>query len=260
MPYAVDFDQHGNEIYTPAIAFPDDPLPGRIDIRSLRPGDILVWYSAEPDQLHTTIRELTKGAYSHAAIYIGDGQAIDAGLNGVEKSSIKGLMNDFELANVLRWEGEHNIAKAVAHAKSMRGRKYGRLDAALLPFRRRAVKRRGKLRFFSKKDWFARLALFARRHRPPRNSTYCSQLIVECYAACGVYHDRDVVEAVVSPNDLVTENHFVYKGYLSRKADPNFHLLDVNAPISRRKSLTWLPSPRPSILKVVASAIWSQKR
>ncbi|MDH0872627.1 hypothetical protein [Agrobacterium pusense] len=73
-----------------------------------------VWYSADPDQLHTTIRELTNGAYSHAAIYIGQGQAIDAGLNGIEESSVKGLMNDLEVANVLRWEGEHNIAMAVA--------------------------------------------------------------------------------------------------------------------------------------------------
>jgi hypothetical protein len=260
MPYAVDFDQHGNEIYVPAITFPDDPPPGRIDASSLRPGDILVWYSADPDQLHTTIRELTNGAYSHAAIYIGQGQAIDAGLNGIEESSVKGLMNDFEVANVLRWEGEHDIAIAVAHAKSMRGQKYARLDAALLPLRRRAVKRRGKLRFFSKKDWLARLALFARRHSLRRNSTFCSQLIVECYAACGVYHDRDVVEAAVSPNDLVTEGHFVYKGYLSKETEPVFHLLDVNAPLSRRKSLTWRPSPRPSLLRVVASAIWGQKR
>ncbi|KIQ02405.1 hypothetical protein RU07_11720 [Agrobacterium tumefaciens] len=256
MPYAVDFDRHGNEIYVPAITFPGDPPPGRIDASSLRPGDILVWYSADPDEIHTTIRELTTGAYSHAALYIGRGHVIDAGPDGIDETSVTDLMNDFEVANVLRWEGEHDISKAVVRAKSMRGQKYARLDAALLPLRRRAVKRRGKLRFFSKKDWFAALALFARRHRPPSNSTYCSQLIVECFAACGVYGDRDVVEAAVSPNDFLTEGHFSYKGYLSRKIEPSFHLFDVNAPLSRRERLTWRPSPRPSLLKVVASTIW----
>lgn len=50
----------------------------------------------------------------------------------------------------------------------------------------------------------------------------------------------------MSPNDLVTEGHFVYKGYLSKETEPTFHLLDVNAPLSRRKSLATLPSSQPS--------------
>jgi hypothetical protein len=126
----------------------------------------------------------------------------------------------------------------------MVGYKYALIDALLLPARRRGVKAR-RLQKKGVADLLARAVLFVRRFVRPRKAAYCSQMVVESYAACGVFHDHDVAEACLSPNDLITIGNFTYKGFIWKKKrdgqkEPDFHPLDLNAPVSRSEQKYWM--------------------
>lgn len=72
-----------------------------------------------------------------------------------------------------------------------------------------------------------------------KKSTYCSRLIVEAYGAAGLFSNEYIIEACMSPNDLITGSGFAYVGYISEKEKPRFHDLDVNAPVIRDKVQSW---------------------
>ena len=143
MPYAVERIGR-DEIFGDGITS-GGAESGRLNDNDLLPGDILVWYHAteEFDRVHDGIRAWTRGAYFHAGIYIGNGQSVDANpKTGFQVVSLSSLKSFFEVGSVLRWAGEHDISIAVRHARSMIGYKCAKLDAAMLPFRRRAAQRR----------------------------------------------------------------------------------------------------------------------
>lgn len=142
MPYVVDYDKDGQKVLVPGITFPSLPFPGRIYEKDLLPGDVLVWYShvGNNDKTHSIIREMTAGAYSHASLYIGNGNSVDAGPEGISDATISSLLKQFEICNVLRWSDadQHRINVAIEYAKRCTGYSYASWDAKLLPFRRRA--------------------------------------------------------------------------------------------------------------------------
>ena len=239
----VDFDEFGREILVPAITFAPMPFPERIGVEALASGDVLVWFCNEKasDNTHDRIREATAGAYSHAGIYVGRGRSIDAGPDGVSEISLTSLLSSFELANVLRWKASEpeRIEIAARYARSCIGYRYASLDAALLPLRRWAMQAKLSGRSRGLLQRASSFACAWRRSFPPKRATYCSQLIVQSYAAAGLFPARYVTEASMSPNDLITSDAFSYMGYISSKENPEFHEMDVNAPIRRRHCRQW---------------------
>lgn len=244
MPYVVDYDESGREILVPAITFPSRPFTGRMALSQLKPGDVLVWFSStdKRSKAHDLIREFTHGAYSHAGIYLGNGMSIDAGPRGISECSLDDLLEQFEVANVMRWEDidQQRITVATDFARKCIGYKYASFDAKMLPIRRRANQRRVTAqRKSTLTDLLGFMLLKWRKFFPPTKSIYCSQLIVEAYHAAGLFDADSVSGAFMSPNDLITAQAFTYMGFLSVKEAPKWHHMDVNAPISRRTIRQW---------------------
>lgn len=247
MPYAIDVDERGTKFFVPGIEV--DPLPnnGRLNINDLQEGDVLVWYADTTESNKTTflIREFTEGPYTHTGIYIGDGLSVDAGTSGITQLKVSDLLREFEVCNVLRWPGisHGNVLKVVNHAKSCIGFKYAHIDARLLPLRRLAVKARYFRELRSIPAKLGKLAIAWRKYFPPKDAVYCSQLVVEAYEKAKFFTPLDVVEAARAPNDLLLENEFEYVGFISNESKPKFHILDVNAPVTRDKIAQWTAKP-----------------
>lgn len=246
MPLLPDYDQMGNLYLVPGLKI--GPYPGKLELANLVPGDVLVWYESMGGKPHDLIREATQGPYTHVGIYIGDGQSIDAGPQGVERVAVTDLINHFEVGDVMRYEGlqPYRLEMAVAKALTFEGFRYAWLDAIGMAIRRLV---------FLQEVWALRKPrwtligpmgkkLIARRKikGPPINAIYCSQMVIEAYAeAIAIPYDW-VVSGVFSPNDLLLQNIFQYQGFLSKKANPDYHPLAVNADVPHPSTLTWVVS------------------
>ncbi len=192
MGYAVDYDAHGNEILVPGIPmWPDQPKK-KLSIDSLKEGDVLIWASnpRARDKTHQVIREATQGATTHAGIYVGGGDSIDATKRtGVDCVRVPSLLEKYEVCYILRWEGipDEYLKKVVSCAKEYIGFRYAKLDALLLPIRRYALKGKfsGYPRGILKR--VSTLALYFRHRFPPKNAVYCSQMVVETYFKIGLF-------------------------------------------------------------------------
>lgn len=246
VPLLPDYDQMGNLYLVPGLKL--GPYPGKLDEADLLPGDVLVWYESMGGKQHDLIREATQGPYTHVGIYIGNGQSIDAGPQGVKRVAVTDLINYFEVGDVMRYEGlkPDRLEMAVAKALTFEGFRYAWLDAIGMAIRRVAFWR--EVRAFRKPRWALigcmGKKLIARRKikGPPINAIYCSQMVIEAYAEAVSFPDDEVVSGVFSPNDLLLQNVFQYQGFLSKKANPDYHPLAVNADIPRPSTLTWVVS------------------
>jgi cell wall-associated NlpC family hydrolase len=78
---AIEFDDLGRLILADGIAF--GPLLAAICPVGLQEGDVLVWYSLNADWKNKAIQEFSQGPFSHVGIYVGDGNSVDAGPDGV---------------------------------------------------------------------------------------------------------------------------------------------------------------------------------
>jgi|GEM_PF-3425641 len=239
MPYAVDQDKCGEDVLVRGILLA--PLPARLSESDLEEGDVLVWYSVERGRLGATIREATRGPYIHTGIYVGSGVSVDAGPEGVAPAPVSSLLESFEYGRVLRYRSisPSKSALVVNAAQNFIGYKYAWLDAIGMPFRRIAIRARP----FGVKPAFSGLGnwLVARRarHGCPARKIYCSQMIVEAYAAAAIYSPTHVLEAAMSPTDLVNGTDFEYVGWLSQAAKPEFNELDIHAPTHTKSVRQW---------------------
>jgi hypothetical protein len=71
-----------------------------LEVSKLKPGDIII--STESAAESWAIRKLTSSAYSHAALYIGKGQIIDATAKRVKVRPLAELMRDASRVGVIR--------------------------------------------------------------------------------------------------------------------------------------------------------------
>lgn len=247
MPYALDYDHDGEPIYGQGITL--GRALERIGVDDLKVGDVLVWYQKPSDRFatgdnkkHSAIRDIGRGAYSHAGVFVGDGMSIDAGPRGVDFNAVEDLVDAFEICTVLRCPGPYavswaNDAKAYLELQVEERRRYANIDAILLPVRRWAVsgsdvRRRGV------RAVIGRLAIFLRTLNAQTRGTYCSQLVVEAYAP-RFFGEHHVAQAVMTPNDFLTGSIFEHVGYMSTSENPDRHPLDVNIPFTGMSSSTW---------------------
>jgi hypothetical protein len=90
--------------YGSAGLLPGDPDPfailSMVDPATLRAGDILV--STENGATSARIRDVTFSAYSHAALYVGDGKIIDATSAGVQQRDLSALTKPALRVGVIR--------------------------------------------------------------------------------------------------------------------------------------------------------------
>lgn len=244
VPRAIELDEKGRTILTDGIAF-GPPAP-RLQIFDLKMGDVLVWYSSESSRITAAIQEFSRGPYSHSGIYIGNGESVDAGPQGVAEVKVADLMANFDYARVMRKKSlnGHQQLAVVKAAHSFVGRGYAWFDAIALPARRRAYYQR-----YSPKRKFDLVALLGRgltalrrRHPPSSKKTFCSRMVIEAYAAIGHFPQEHCIECAHTPYDLAAETFFHEEGWLSNSATPTWHRLDPYSPksVSLRK---WSFSP-----------------
>jgi len=225
-------------VLTDGIAF--GPLPGQLHLANLQHGDVLVWYSSSQSTLSSLIREISGGPYSHVGIYTDNfrHQSVDAGLGGVTEMPI--VLASGEYVQVMRKKGltVPDQQKVITAARNFIDYPYACLDAITLPLRRRAYWRMYGPR--RKRDWLtgrAWLALFGncliwlRSRHPPLKKTFCSQIIVEAYAAIGYFPPKLAQAGVFTPNDLAVDTIFEYQGWLCSNNSPTWHPLDPYSPL-----------------------------
>ncbi len=102
----------------------------QISISSLKPADILL--STGDSTVSNVIRKGTGSRFSHAALYIGNGEVIEAIGSGVVKQSLKSAMNDDTLVVVFRHNtiSPSQAATAITYARAQVGKKYDASGAA----------------------------------------------------------------------------------------------------------------------------------
>lgn len=235
MPRAIEFDENGNMVLTDGIAF--GPLPGQLSLANLVPGDVLVWYSPSPSRISSVIREFSGGPYSHVGIYTGNSLSVDAGPDGVEETPV--VMPKGSYVQVMRKNCLTAVEQAdvVAAARNFKGYRYAWIDAITLPLRRQAYWRRyGRHR---KREWITGRAWITllgkcltslRRRQPSPEKTFCSQIIVEAYAAINYFPPELAQAGVFTPNDLAVDTFFVHQGWLCKTNNPTWHHLDPYSP------------------------------
>lgn len=250
MPYILDSDITGQAVLSPGIRIGIDPEEHQVPISFLQHGDILVWTHDATwpvqDTTHSIIRDASGGAYSHVGLYVGKRNSIpctiDAGPSGVSVNALADLLKEFSIARVFRTDlPEERIIVAVKAAFAFCGtRSYAMSDVKLLPFRRRVVRTRGypgprlQRLGLSPIYWLGKIALHYRRHFPPKGTTYCSQMVIEVYATVGFFHQDQLEEAAISPNDLASDNYLRCIGFITNKTfdgtAPPAYPMDLFAP------------------------------
>jgi hypothetical protein len=237
----------GKTYHTPGLAF--GTQPGRIQRSDLEPGDVLVWYAtggSDKDLLtHTTIRNSTEGAFSHVGVYVGAGESVDAGPDGVTKEDVAELIQHFELGRVLRYRGLDPQRQdiIVNKANSFVGAAYATLDAIGMPLRRLAFRRiEQNQKCKTPQERIGKMLIFIRRFiKSPLRKTFCSQLVLEAYGAAGIYSKEQVKSAALSPNDFIERIDFGYVGFLSKKTAPDEHPFDLLSSSPHPSTGFWQP-------------------
>ncbi|WP_305840064.1 YiiX/YebB-like N1pC/P60 family cysteine hydrolase [Photobacterium leiognathi] len=96
---------------------------GLLDMRLLKPGDIIL--TGSDTKLSRVIKKFTKGSFSHAILYVGDGSYIHSDRNGVHSNNIQRLLfEDESNVMVLRSANEQVISMACDFARSQVGKEY----------------------------------------------------------------------------------------------------------------------------------------
>jgi cell wall-associated NlpC family hydrolase len=174
--------------------FYPDPLAGArgqfVATIDLRPGDILL--EASGGAKAGTIGFFTGSDYSHAAIYTGNGQLVEAIGSGVRQTSVTNYLNDdaIQRVMVLRVPGlsEADEARLAAFAERQVGKSYNTDGAAALPGRDWV-----KVQTFGLVD---PRAIAGNAERP---DYYCSELVTAAYQSIG----RPLFQSMEqSPGDL----------------------------------------------------------
>ena len=217
------------------------PQPGQLQVPDLQLGDVLVWYSVDGGRISSAIREFSGGPYSHVGIYIGDGESIDAGPTGVYRVDVAMLMASCSYGRVMRYTslGAQRQAIVVQKACSFQGCGYAWFDAITLPARRRNYwSRLGHPRTRSVVAVIGALLIAIRRRWPPTaTKTFCSRMVIEAYAAAGIFNAKAVQECAITPLEFAADGNFSYEGWLYEPPSPQWHPFDPYSPepVSQRR-------------------------
>ena len=168
----------------------DRSQPVFIAESDLQLGDVLFCAAGDGDLLRSAISYGSSGDYVHAAIYIGDGRVVEATRDGVVESSLDQVLARYLYVAVGRCfgatpDGLPDLSKKVvafckrhAHAKTPYNG-IGALKSPLLELR--------ELRYQNRMN---RTSPYKSR-TSPKNSLFCSELVIEAFIYGGVYPRRD---------------------------------------------------------------------
>jgi Permuted papain-like amidase enzyme, YaeF/YiiX, C92 family len=144
---------------------------------SLLPGDTVLCYSRLMEAEHFEM-----AGYSHVAICLGDGDVLQADVDGVTACPTSSLLESYDHLAVLRnretW-GEDEVEKLRTFAKASVGKPFNQMGVGRLPGRQEAHK---------EKVMESISAYFIDGSVPIRSkaSYFCSQLIAEALVVAGV--------------------------------------------------------------------------
>jgi uncharacterized protein YycO len=153
----------------------------RLDVSRLEPGDVLL--ERAPTAKSAAIRRLTRGAYSHALIWMGNTDFMEAVGDGVRAMPyVRIVTSDPKRWSLLRLESDPPAAAAAAaHVRGHSFKKYN-LSGAVAT------------------------ALFTSRRARPNNS-FCSQLVADAYSSAGIALCPGKNPVKITPADL--EKHSI---------------------------------------------------
>lgn len=176
--------------------------PGTIvETQFLQPGDILL--SAEPTVVSAGIRLMTLAPVSHAAIYIGDGELVDAMRWGVRVRDVSELLEEAAVVLVLRYPEltPQRAAEIKDYSVNMAGAGFSFLGITLqVPFSiaRRVCEPVPALI----RDACIRSIGVVQRLAASERRVFCSQLVLQAYRHAGVVL-TDADPRLISPADIL---------------------------------------------------------
>jgi len=144
--------------------------------RDPQPGDILLFHHARGENRFITL--FTRSPFYHAAIYAGEGRAIESRPSGVRCNSLEGRENDFVAVAAPEGKGR----EALAWARTQIGSPYDNLDVVVIILER----------------------LFTHLHLnyTPGDRYTCGEFVARAFDAAGVrlFPEQDIEKVV--PGDL----------------------------------------------------------
>jgi len=190
-----------------------------LSIATLLPGDIVATNADSKNS--AAIRRATKGAFSHAILYRGNGLAIDAmPADGVTKQQLSRKLMGASSANVFRHRTatEQECNKAVSWAALQVGKPYDYNYAAQLgiPGHRTETGRLVPLGFTGilPIPTFADAGRDINEEEYRDNAFFCSEIIIRAFAVAGAPIITDSPAHVVAPGAFLDTYELVHMGAL----------------------------------------------
>lgn len=174
-----------------------------VEPEALEPGDILL--SAEPTVISASIRLVTLAPVSHAAVYVGDGQVVDAMRWGVRVRELDQLLAEAAVVLVLRHPEltEEQTAAISQYAVDKAGAGFNFLGITLhLPFS--IARRLCELPLVTPAIRDACLRSMGLLHylSASESRLFCSQLVLQAYRHAGVLVTH-ADSRIISPADIL---------------------------------------------------------
>ena len=205
----------------------------KIDMENLLNGDFLFCRprSVDLDYKRRLIQSSTGGYYTHCAIYIGNGEIIDAVWPTIRKIKLAELLKEYRYIAALRIHGnEINLdrqEKIVNYAKDQINKKYDYISAISSPIREVNNVIAQHLEYQGNP--------ISEKSNNQEDSFFCSQLLMEAALASGYFdHVQDekyFQSSNWTPNGLAKFGYgdFLYLiGYLGDEVDENDYFLSGN--------------------------------
>jgi hypothetical protein len=171
-----------------------------VDPEFLEPGDILL--SAEPTAVSAGIRLLTIAPVSHAAVYVGDGQLVDAMRWGVRVRELNELLEEAAFVLVLRYPEltAERAAVITKYSVNMAGAGFSFLGITLqVPFS--IARRVCEPVVAALRDACIR-SLGVVQRLAASDRVFCSQLVLQAYRHAGVLL-TEADPRLISPADIL---------------------------------------------------------
>jgi hypothetical protein len=194
----------------------------RLDFTDLLPGDILLFRAIQPDALAQRVSIDIGSPYTHAAVYLGNGEVIEAGHPKIEKRRLSEVDKEEYIIGVFRsqlgFSGDR--VQALSEFAATLVRNDAQYDwRGIFKFKKVKTELEEHLQEILRRDYGKVLS----KNELEQSSYFCSALVVACYTVSGVIGDTAQLAYkadAFSPADLHEDPTFGwFLGYIS--ADRN---------------------------------------
>ena len=156
-----------------------------IDFPDLLPGDVLVFRAMDPDPLTRRIARSTGSPYTHAAVYLGGMQVLEAGGESVEIRNLERSEKKDTIIGVFRSQfgfGDDRVERLKEFSAILAGNRLAYDTEGLKAFRKTRAKFDDELYDRLLRDYGKVMTKDELERRP----YFCSSLVVAVYIACGI--------------------------------------------------------------------------